>query len=623
MRNHQLECDLLVAGGGMAGVCCALAAARNGVSVILVQDRPVPGGNASSEIRMHICGADANGFRGMPLAVEAREGGIIEELRLECCVRNPQRSPSVFDLILYDRLVSQPGLTLMLDTALTGAEMEKGRIRRVFADRQSTEDSFSIEAALYADCTGDGRLGFEAGAPFREGRESRERHGESMAPEKADRLRLGSSIIFQARRHDRPMPFTPPAWARRFTEADLQLRPHAGPGAEEGLEYGYWWIEWGGHLDTIRDNETIRHELLAIVLGIWDHIKNCGDHGAENHALEWFGFVPGKRESRRFTGQHILTGNDLIASTPFPDAIACGGWYIDFHPAAGIDAVEEPPCTQHEVPHLYDIPLRACLSAGVPNLVFAGRNFSATHTAFASTRVMATCAVTGQGLGTAAAFAIRNGKDIADLPEDAAAMNAVQQQLLRDDACLIAVANTDPRDRARDAVITASSETAGGEARLVADGFSRALHGPHGAPPDRAPAGTHRWISDPADGMPQSIELRWPEPLSIAEVQLVFDTGMHRLLTLSQAGGVTARMHWGAPQPETLRDYTITGQTRVRWKVLERVRGNYQRCRVHRLENALRTHALRITAEAANGLDHARIVEIRVYEKNAAPFLSA
>ena len=387
VRLHNQNCDVLIAGGGPAGVVAALAAARAAQRVVLCQDRPVLGGNASSEVRMHMVGADCSGQRGAELETEAREGGIIEEIRLENCVRNPQRSPAMFDLILYDKCRAESNLTLLLNTAVIGAEVYDGRICRATAERQSTEDRFSIEAAVFVDATGDGRLGVEAGAPFMEGRESREQFGESLAQPVADKQRLGSSLMFQARKHDRPMPFQAPAWARKFTEDDLRLRPHgsatAGHG-DLGLEYGYWWVEWGGQLDTIADNEQIRDELLAIVMGVWDHVKNGGDHGAENWALEWFGFLPGKRESRRFLGQHVLTEADVLRSTTFDDAIAYGGWFIDVHPPMGVDAADEPPCTQHRVPHLYDIPLRACVSRDIENLMFAGRNMSATHIAFAS-----------------------------------------------------------------------------------------------------------------------------------------------------------------------------------------------------------------------------------------------
>ncbi len=276
MDSHELDCDVLVAGGGPAGVACVLAAARCGARVVLCQDRPVLGGNASSEVRMHIVGADRSGRRGKVLQTEAREGGIIEEIRLETAVRNPQRSASMLDLILYELCVAEPNLTLMLNTTVTDVEMADDVITHALAERRSTEDRFRIAAKVFCDCTGDGRLGFAAHAPFREGREGSDEFGESLAQAESDDKRLGSTLLLQARRHDKPMPFVAPPWARKFTEHDLRLRPHGGSGVDMGFEYGYWWVEFGGDLDTIKDNETIRDQLLAVLLGVWDHIKNSG-----------------------------------------------------------------------------------------------------------------------------------------------------------------------------------------------------------------------------------------------------------------------------------------------------------------------------------------------------------
>jgi len=611
LKDRSLECDVFVAGGGPAGVAAALAAARNGAKVILCHDRPMLGGNASSEVRMHMVGADASGARGQPLATEAREGGIIEEIRLEACVRNPQRSPAMFDLILYDLCRGEPNLTLMLNTTVVGARVRDGIVTHAVAERQSTGDRFAISGRVFVDCTGDGRLAVEAGSSTLEGRESRDDYGEPDAPAKSDGSRLGSTLLFQARKHACPMPFEPPAWARKFTERDLRLRPHATRQLDLGLEYGYWWIEWGGHLDAIQQNETIRDELLAIVMGVWDHIKNGGDHGADAWALEWVGFLPGKRESRRLIGRCVLTETDLIESRPFDDAIAYGGWFIDTHPPGGVDASDEPPCIQRELPHLYDIPLRACIDQTLDNLMFAGRNLSATHLAFASTRVMATCAAVGQGVGAAAAFAARRNRLPSELPGDPRAIWEIQQQLLQDDAYLIGRRNELDDDAARWAAITASSQQPEGPASNVTSGQTRSVHGPRGAPSDRADCGTHRWMSVPTQPLPAWIELRWPRPIAVRQVQLIFDTGLHRVLTFSLADAYTAKMIWGRPQPETVRDYVVEGESDGIWRELARVHGNYQRRRVHPL-GGRPLDAIRIVVNAVNGLDHVRICEVRV-----------
>lgn len=613
LTHHQLSCDVLVAGGGPAGVPAALAAARCGARVILCQDRSVLGGNASSEVRMHIVGADASGQRGAELATECREGGIIEEIRLETSVRNPQRSASMLDLILYEKCRAETNLTLLLNTAVDGADVEGDRITRVSALRQSTEDRFDIEAKVFIDCTGDGRMGLEAQAPYREGREGKSEFDEPRAQDAADDKRLGSTLLFQARRHDRPMPFIAPPWVRTFSEQDLHLRPHGTAGIDRGLEYGYWWVEWGGTLDTVKDNETIRDELLAIMLGVWNHIKNGGDHGADNWALDWFGFLPGKRESRRFIGQHILTETDLLASRVFDDAIAFGGWSLDTHPPEGVDAVDEKPCDQPKSDHIYDIPLRACVSRDVSNLMFAGRNISATHVGFSSTRVMATCAVIGQGAGTAAAWAAAHDTAAADLAASPQALRAIRQRLLRDDAYLIDAVNEDPDDLARAATVSASSAVGDGPAVNVISGQTRAVHGPWGAAAQRARAGSHRWISDPTAGLPAWLELRWPQAVELSQVQLIFDTGLHRVLTLSHSDAYVERMQYGVAQPETIRDFTLEAEIDGVWTELLKRTGNYSRRVVLDLDAAVQVTALRFTATATNGIDHARLCELRAY----------
>ena len=625
VEEHSIDCDILVAGGGAAGVPCALAAARCGAKVVLCQDRPVLGGNASSEVRMHIVGANGTGSfdRGSELETEAREGGILEEIRLESSVQNPQRSASMLDLLLYDKCRAEPNLTLMLNTTVTAVQMDGSRIESVVAERQSTEDRFCIHAEVFVDCTGDGRLGVEAGAAFMEGRESREMYGESLAVDQADSHRLGSTILLQARKHDGPMPFVAPEWARRFTKQELRLRLYTTPGEEAPThEYGYWWAEWGGVLDTVKDNESIRDELLAIALGIWDHVKNGlpgGDQAAKdlfqaaNWALDWIGFLPGKRESRRFIGQHVLTEQDVVASQEFSDAIAYGGWSLDLHPPEGIDVPDQEPCQQHQVPHLYDVPLRCCVARDISNLMFAGRNLSATHVAFSSTRVMATCAVIGQGVGTAAAYAVHNGLLVNSLPSNETAMRAIQGRLLRDDVFLVGRLHSDQDDLAKIAEVTASSEVVGGEAKLVVSGVTRSVHGERGAPPHRVTVGTHRWMSDPDAGLPAWLQMEWENEVTVFEIQITFDTGLHRHLTLSHHDGYTSHMQWGSAQQETVRDYSIEIENGEGWETLFEVTGNYQRIRRHRLANGLRLRALRIRIAQTNGLDHARIVEVRVH----------
>lgn len=600
IETKKLKTNLMVAGGGLTGVAAALAAARNGIEVILVQDRSVLGGNASSEVRMHVHGA---AMRGKELETEARESGIVEEIMLECAVRNPQRSASMLDLVLYEKCRAEPKLTLMLNTTVIGVKMDGDRIVSAYASRESTEDAFEIEADWFADCTGDGRLGFEAGAAFTTGREAAEEYGEASAAPNRDAYRLGSSLLFTSRDMGRPMPFIPPKWARQFTEEDLKFRSH------KSWEYGYWWVEFGGTMDTIKDNETIRDELLAIMMGVWDHIKNSGNHPeSANWALDWFGFLPGKRESRRFIGQHMLTQNDLEQAVEFDDAIAYGGWPMDTHPPAGIDDKDTHPCHQPYTPYLYSIPLRSLISRNIENLMFAGRNMSATHIAFSSTRVMATCAAMGEGLGTFAAIAVNSGQPPGQAWKDPALVRQAQQQLLRQGAYVPAILLED-RNLAAEAQIAASSEQEQGAAALVVNRHTRSVHGPKGVKPGWTEPGTHRWMSDPADAEPW-LEFRWKEPVSLHRVTLVLDTGLHRMLALTHQDSFAVRMAWG-PQPETLKEFRLLasiGDSPV--QELAHVRDNYLRQLEFELDGKP-FDRLRLEVLATNGADHARVVEIR------------
>lgn len=597
--SKSLTADIVVAGGGMAGVLAAVSAARNGAKVILVQDRPVLGGNASSEIRMHIVGACP---RGKVMETEARETGILEEIRLECAVRNPQSSASMLDLILYEKCRAEPNLQLLLNTSLVGVAMEGERIVSAQANRESTEEQFDLNAEIFIDCTGDGRLGAEAGALFTTGREAADEYGESGAAANRDSYRLGSSLLFTTRDMGKPMPFTPPPWARQFTEEDLKFRSHSS------WEYGYWWVEYGGTRDTIKDNEDIRDGLLAIMLGVWDHIKNSGHHPeSETWALDWFGFLPGKRESRRFIGRHVLTQNDLEQAVDFEDVIAYGGWSMDTHPPQGIDAKEENPCNQPMTPYMYGIPVRSLISRNVSNLMFAGRNISATHIAFSSTRVMATCAVMGEGAGTFAASAIRRGIPLQEAWQNKSVIYEAQQQLLRQGAFLPG-RRLEDRNLAAQAEITASSEQPGGEAFNVVDGYTRTVHGAGGVRPELTMPGTHRWMAEPSDREPW-LSLSWRQPVDLSQITLVLDTGLHRQLTLTHEKGFRRRMKWGA-QPETLKSFTIEAeQDGSRTEVIH-VDNNYQR-QLDFPVQLRKVSRLTIRVHSTNGLDHARIVELR------------
>ncbi|MCB9768252.1 MAG: FAD-dependent oxidoreductase [Candidatus Omnitrophica bacterium] len=593
MTLVDLETDFFIAGGGMAGVCAALAAARNGIKVVLAQDRSRLGGNASSEVRMHIVGSDHSGAR-----KGWREAGILEELRLENAAWNPHSAWELWDLLLYDKLISEPNVTLLLDSVLYAAEVEEGVIERVMVRCDKTENLYRIKAKQYADCTGDCRLAIETGAEFRWGHEARSEFNEPLAPEDPGPETLGSSILFTARDYGKPIPYKPPHWARKVTKDDLRFR------SVKNWEYGYWWIEWGGEHDTIRDNERIRFELLSIVMGVWDYIKNSGDHpDSANWGMDWVGMIPGKRESRRVIGDHILTQSDLMGlNGDFEDAVAIGGWPFDNHPPSGFDNPEIPPYVSVKIAEVYNIPLRSLYSKDLKNLFIAGRNISTSHVAFTSTRVMGTCSVEGQAIGTAAAFCVKKDYNPRDLYEDKPCLKDYQQRLLRDDQTIKNLRNEDPDDLARKATVTASSEIEGSKAVSIIDGFVRDMPGEW----------NHRWGGSLESGEAW-VDLSWEEPQEIGSIQITFDSGFSRPLTLTEQAGFRSKMVTDR-QPETVKSYEILYRPKgsKNYSSMVKVEDNWQRLCRHRFDR-VEAEAIRIRVTATNGNPEARIYEVRCY----------
>ena len=451
LRSLRLACDLAVIGGGLAGVCAAITAARAGCKVVLVQDRPVLGGNASSEVRLWILGASSHMGNNNRWA---REGGVIDELLVENLHRNPEGNPLILDTIVLELVVNEPNITLLLNTAvhdLEKSDPDTIKAVRAFCPQNST--AYEITAPLFVDASGDGIVGFLAGAAFRIGAESRAEFGERFAPELPSRELLGHSLYFYSKDAGRPVKFIPPSFALR----DITQIPRWRDIRFNDTGCRLWWLEWGGKLDTIHDCEKIKWELWRVAYGVWHHIKNSGQFPeAETLTLEWVGTIPGKRESRRFEGDAMLTQQDIVEQRRHADAVSFGGWAIDLHPADGVYSAQ-PGCQQWHSKGVFQIPFRAMYSRNITNLFLAGRIISASHIAFGSTRVMATCAHGGQAVGMAAALCRRDGLRPRDLLA-APRLAELLRELLRRGQLIPGVALDDPADLARQAEITASSE---------------------------------------------------------------------------------------------------------------------------------------------------------------------
>ena len=450
MRTQNVTADITIIGGGLAGVCAAISAARLGKSVALIGNRPVLGGNSSSEVRVWVVGATAHGIQRY-----ARESGVIGELYVENQYRNPEGNPIIWDEVVHDAVRAEPNITVFLNTDVREIDVDEvdGErvITRVRGWTMGSEILTTFDSPYVLDCTGDGFIGFLAGADHRIGREASTEYDEPWAPEEADRELLGSTILFYTKDVGHPVDFVAPDSAKDITQTVIPTSRILRSG-DTGAHY--WWIEWGGHLDTVDQNEAIRDELRAVIFGIWDYIKNSGRFEAENLDLEWVGSLPGKREYRRFLGDYVLTQNDILGQVDHHDDVAFGGWSIDLHPVEGMYAAEAG-AHQRYSDGIYGIPFRSFYSRNVANLLFAGRDISATHVAFGSTRVMATCGAGGEAAGTGAALAL----DLGVRPRELAASHAdvLRQTLLRQDAPVFGIRNTDDADLARSARITASS----------------------------------------------------------------------------------------------------------------------------------------------------------------------
>lgn len=349
-------------GGGLAGLCAAIACARNGGRVVLIQDPAVLGGNASSEIRVPIGGA-----YGIPRpdgsVQEFREGGIIEELQLFNLRHNPTLRWTLWDHVLYQFAKAEPRLTLLLNTTVQSLEMEGDRIASVTGWHLTQYCHYTVRARLFADCSGDSILRM-SGARCTRGREGQEEYGESFAPVQGDSMAMGSSLMISALPNQKTYrPFLPPGKPIPFTEQTIpdQLRCNL-----EKAPYLFTAsIETGG----TRDGDEIRDELYSLAYGFWDFTKNQPGHGAELWNLEWLGSLPGRRESFRYLGDYVLTQNDIQAGGPFHDAVCHGGWPMDDHFPEGY-RYPHGQTVMHPAPTPYGIPYRCLYSQNVENLFF-------------------------------------------------------------------------------------------------------------------------------------------------------------------------------------------------------------------------------------------------------------
>ena len=597
MKIIEKAYDVVVVGGGMSGVCAAISSARNGAKTVLIQNRPVLGGNASSEVKVSIDGAGRHiGFK------NAVESGVILELIMKNKKVNPTFSFHTMDNVTWNMVKEQENLDLFLNTQMSECETVDNVIKSVTCLQVTTNKIFKFYGTSFIDTTGDANLAFESGADWTIGREGKNVYAESLAPDETDCHTMGSTILYEAKHTGKSMPFKRPDWAYEVTEEMLGSRK------VHEVEDGYWWVEVGGDdLKVIEDAEDIRDELLKYAYGAFDYIKNSGKFPeADDIVIDWIAPIPGKRESRRVYGDYVLNQNDCYEGKRFDDAVAYGGWTMDDHTSGGIRGTlvknykKDRGSMWHAIKDVYTIPYRCLYSRNIKNLYVGGRAISVSHMALSSTRVIGTCSVIGQAIGTAAAIATKYNIFAREVNEH---IKELQQTLIRDDAYIPGIASADKEDLVSNSncKITASSHIEGGEATNINGDYARRVDDIQNA-----------WISNKLSENGEWIEVEFPKTVKIKDLLIRFDPNFSRILRPT-----IALCHLKLIVPdmpyELVREYNL--QLFSKGELVKEiiVDDNFLRVNKHCFESQIECDKIKITAYKTYGDEHARIFDIRAY----------
>ena len=391
-ESSESNFDFVVIGGGMAGTCAAISAARLGVKVALIQNRPVLGGNNSSEVRVHL-GARIN------LEPYPALGNLVNEI-------GPTRGGNAQPKDYYEddkklkAVLNEPNISLFLNYHANEVQMEGTRIAKVVAQNLETGETQAFSAPLFADCTGDGTIGYLAGAEFMSGRESRSTFNEPTAPEEEDDLTMGLSVQWFSETQDQAVEFPDIEWGLPWNDEKAFA-----------IKKGDWDWETGMGKDMIQETEFIRDYGLLVVYSNWSYLKNYFKNKEEfqNEKLKWVAYIGGKRESRRLVGDYILTENDLTGPDLKPDGTAPTSWTIDLHypDPENLETFEGEAfrsIAKHIPIYPYPIPFRCLYSKNIENLMMAGRDISVSHVALGTVRLMRTGGMMGEVVGMAASI---------------------------------------------------------------------------------------------------------------------------------------------------------------------------------------------------------------------------
>ncbi|MGV8979729.1 FAD-dependent oxidoreductase [Clostridium sp.] len=591
----EKDYDVVVVGGGISGICAAISAARHGSRTALIQNRNVLGGNASSEIRVDICGASRNGK--IP---NVSETGIVMELLLANRERNPQNSFSVFDSVLWEKVNFQENLDLYLNTHMRTVTVEKEKIVKISAIEITTEKEYEFSGRMFVDTTGDATMAYLSGAEYTIGREGKDIYGEEHAPKYSDNYTMGSTILFESVDMGVATSFIKPNWAYTYTKEDIACRQI------KNYDSGYWWVEVGGDdKEIIKDGEFIRDELQKVLYGVWDYVKNSGECDADNYALNWVGSVPGKRESRRVIGDYVLREYDVFEAKRFDDAVAYGGWTMDVHTIGGINAKasseNEEGTIWHPIKDIYTIPYRCLYSKNISNLYVGGRAISASHMAMGSTRVQATCGVVGQAIGTAAAMAVEKNIEPRQIGKY---IKELQQKLIKDDCYIPGIKTEDDKDLCNiiPCNITASSFIDGGEPENVINGVARTIK-------DQS----NQWISDTISDSCEWIKVKFKQQINLREVHIKFDPNLTRFITTTMSKTIREHQIPGMPR-ELVKMYKIKLLKNDKIVAEKNIDNNSQRFVQIEFNNTVECDTVIIMVEEIYGDDKARIFEVKMFE---------
>ncbi|MDE6071895.1 MAG: FAD-dependent oxidoreductase [Muribaculaceae bacterium] len=386
------EYDLVVVGGGIAGMCAAVTAAREGMNVALVNDRPVLGGNNSSEVRVHLGGH-------IEIGPNKGLGRIIREFGHS---RAGNAKPADFyeDAKKDSFILAEPRVTLYPGYRAMSVNSDGKSIKDVTIQNIEDNSEIVLSAPLFSDCTGDGTIGYLAGASFMMGRESRDAFNESLAPEIADMQTMGASVQWYTRDDNRPTNFPKFNYGLNFNENNC-----------ERVTMGEWKWETGMNRDQIMEAETVRDYGLMVIYSNWSFLKNQLKEGDKfrNRSLDWVAYIAGKRESRRLLGDYVLKQDDIDKNVFHEDASFTTTWSLDLHfpdpdNSSKFPGNEFKAATKHIYIHPYAVPYRCLYSRNIDNLFMAGRNISVTHVALGTVRVMRTTGMMGEVVGMAAAL---------------------------------------------------------------------------------------------------------------------------------------------------------------------------------------------------------------------------